>query len=112
MDALSGASINTFYGWGAFTTPCARIYPGEPWVGLSGQLGGRRTQNWEVWAVAGLVDSNATYDDLEALVQSINAALEPLPHWAHIEWRRPAYVGMSGQRYIACRGVMETMLEV
>lgn len=112
LAALTAADIRAYYGWGAFAAPCARIFPGEPWVAQSGLAGGRRTQRWEVWAVAGLVDSNATFDDMEALVQSINAALEGQAGWGHLEWRRPSIVDMSGGRYLACRGVVETLMEV
>jgi hypothetical protein len=112
MDALTAASIDTFYGWGAFSAPCVRIFPGEPWVGTEGLLSGKRSQRWEVWAVAGRVDAGATFDDMEALVQSVHNALEPLQRWSHLEWRRPAIVDMSGARYLACRGVIETFLEV
>ena len=113
MLALEGAGIDTYFGWGPFAAPCARIFPGEPWVALrDGQLGGQRRQRWEVWAVAGKVDSNASYEDMEDLVQRINAAMELEQAWTHMEWRRPAITEMSGGRYIACRGVTETMMEV
>lgn len=112
MAALTAANIDTYYGWGQFSAPCARIFPGEPWVALSGLAGGRRTQRWEVWAVAGLVDSQATFDEMESLVQSINDAVEGQPEWARLEWRRPTITEMSGGRYIACRGVIETLMEV
>lgn len=113
LAALTAANIDTYYGWGAFSVPCCRIFPGEPWVALGGGLaGGKRTQRWEVWAVAGRVDAAASFDDLEALVQSINAAVDGLPKWTYVEWRRPAITDMGGARYIACRGVIETQLEV
>lgn len=112
LARLIAADIDSYYGWGAFSAPCARIFPGEPWVARSGLAGGRRTQTWEVWAVAGLVDSSATFDDVEALVQSINDAINGMPDWGHVEWHRPAYVDMGGARYLACRGVIETLKEV
>lgn len=112
MDALTAASIETFFGWGAFATPCARIFPGEPWVAQEGLLSGPRLQMWEVWAVAGRVDANATFEEMEALTQLINDALEPLQNWGHIQWRRPSIVNMGGVQYLACRGVIQTMLEV
>jgi hypothetical protein len=113
MEALETAGIETYYGWGAFSAPCARIFPGEPWVGLSdGGLGGKRVQRWEIWAVAGAVDSSATFDDLEKLVQDINTCMEGLQVWTHMEWRRPSLTDMGGMRYIACRGVIQTMMEV
>ena len=112
LAALETASIPAFYGWGAFATPCARVFPGEPWVALSGLAGGRRTQKWEVWAVAGRVDANASFDDLETLVQDINTAIDQRPQWGHIEWRRPAITMMAGIQYIACRGSIETLMEV
>jgi hypothetical protein len=112
LAALTAADIDTYYGWGAFSAPCARIFPGDPWVAQEGLLGGRRSQRWEIWAVAGRVDSNATFDELEALVQSINDALEPANAWGHVEWRRPSSTDMGGTRYLACRGIIETMLEV
>ena len=112
MAALTDAAIDTYYGWGVFAATCARIFPGEPWVDTGGQLGGRRIQRWEVWSVAGAVDSAATFDDMEDLTQRINDALEPLQHWNHIVWRRPTIVDMGGGRYLACRGIIETMLEV
>ena len=112
MDALTAASIDTYYGWGTFSAPCARIFPGEPWVSQEGLLAGRRLQRWELWAVAGAVDSGATFDEMESLTQQVNDAIEPLTNWGHIQWRRPSIVDMSGARYLACRGVIETMLEV
>jgi hypothetical protein len=112
LTALTDAEIDTYYGWGAFSTPCARIFPSEPWVLMSGLAGGRRTQAWEVWAVSGRADSTATFDDLEALVMSINAAIDQLPDFGHVEWHRPVSVDMGGSRYLGCRGVIETLMEV
>ena len=68
LTALETAGINAFYGMGRFTAPCARIFPAEPWVDASGLANGRRTQRYEIWVVAGRTDSEATFDDLEALV--------------------------------------------
>lgn len=112
LVALEAANIDAYYGWGAFSAPCARIFPGEPWVNLSGLAGGRRTQQWEVWAVAGKVDSNATFEEMEDLVQRINDAINDMSGWGHVQWRRPTITDMSGGRYLACRGVIETLMEV
>jgi hypothetical protein len=112
LDALTAAGVNAFYGMGAFTAPCARVYPAEPWVDLSGLANGRRTQRWEVWVVAGRADALATFDELEALVKTCNDALNGLQGWAYPVWRRPAVTEMGGTRYFACRGVMETTQEV
>lgn len=112
LAALTGAGIDTFYGWGVFSAPCVRVFPGEPWVGVSGLAGGKRAQQWELWAVAGRVDANATFDELEELVQKANDAVNGMPHWSHVEWHRPAITAMSGVQYIACRGVIETLMEV
>jgi hypothetical protein len=112
LDALTAAGIDAFYGMGRFTAPCARVYPADPWVDLSGLANGRRTQRWEVWVVAGKADSIATYDELEALLQQCNAALSGLQGWSYPAWRRPAVTEMGGTRYFACRGVMETTAEV
>lgn len=112
LAALETAGIRAFYGLGVFQSPCARIFPAEPWVDASGALGGRRSQQWEIWAVAGKTDAVANYDELEALVQSINNALVGLQGWSHPAWRRPAITDMGGTRYFACRGVVETLAEV
>jgi hypothetical protein len=113
LAALEAAGIRAYYGWGAFTTPCARIFPGEPWVHPTGQLNGSRLQSWEVWAVAGKTDLGATYDELEALVVSVNKAIDGLPNWSHVEWHRPASVDMGGgNRFLAARGIIETRMEV
>jgi hypothetical protein len=112
LDALEAAEINTFYGIGRFTAPCARIYPADPWVDLSGLANGRRTQRWEVWVVAGRADSIATFDELEELLKRCNVALSGLQGWAYPVWRRPAITDMGGTRYFACRGIMETTQEV
>jgi hypothetical protein len=112
LDALTAADIDTYYGWGAFSAPCARVFPAEPWVSLDGLLGGKRTQRWEIWAVAGKADSGATFDELEAMVIAINDACEPLQPFARIEWHRPTSTDMGGTRYLASRGVIETKMEV
>jgi hypothetical protein len=112
LDALDAASVRAYYGMGAFSAPCARIFPADPWVALSGLAGGRRTQQWEIWAVAGRADSIANFDELEALVMAINAAIEPLPNWNRPTWRRPGITDMGGNKYFACRGVIETLGEV
>jgi hypothetical protein len=112
LDALGTAGVNAFYGMGAFTAPCARIFPADPWVDLSGLANGRRTQRWEVWAVAGKADAIANFDELEAMVQAINTALAPLQGWSYLAWRRPAVTIMGGTGYFACRGTMETTQEV
>lgn len=108
LNAISAANIKAYYGTGNFATPCARIYPAQPWVGPSSLAGGARTQQWEVWAVAGRVDSGATYDDLESLVQAIASATESMQGWSRIVWDRPINVVMGGITYTACRGVTET----
>jgi hypothetical protein len=112
LAALGAASISAFYGVGAFAAPCARIFPAEPWVEVSGRANGRRTQTWEVWAVAGRSDSMATFDELEEMVIAIDAAIEPLASWASPTWRRPAVTDMGGTKYLACRGTIETIAEV
>jgi hypothetical protein len=112
LDTLEAAGVNTFYGIGRFTAPCARIFPADPWVDISGLANGRRTQRWEVWAVAGKSDSVATFDELETLVKKCNDALALLEGWAYPVWRRPAITEMGGTRYFACRGMMETAQEV
>lgn len=112
LSALETAGVNAFYGMGRFTAPCARIFPADPWVDLSGLANGRRTQRWEVWVVAGRTDSLATFDELEAMVKVCNDALSGLQGWAFPAWRRPAVTEMGGTRYFACRGIMETTAEV
>ena len=110
---MEAAGIRVYYGWGPFTSPCARIMPSEPWVARTGELGGTRGQAWEVWAVAGKTDSGATYDDLEALVVEVNRAIDGLPGWSHVEWHRPASVDMGGgNRFLAARGIIQTRMEV
>lgn len=108
LATLEAAGIAAFYGTGVFTTPCARIYPAQPWVGPSSLGDGKRTQHWEVWAVAGRVDSGATFDELEQLVQEIATATEPMQAWSRIIWDRPVNVIMGGVMYSAARGVTET----
>ncbi len=112
MDTLEAANVRTYYGMGVFAAPCARIFPAEPWVEVSGRANGRRTQTWEVWAVAGKADAVATFDELEAMVIAIDTALEPLAAWASPTWHRPAITDMGGTKYFACRGTVETIAEV
>ena len=112
LDTLTAAGIDSYYGMGRFTAPCARVFPADPWVDLSGLANGRRTQHWEVWAVAGRTDSMATFDELEALVTAINNALVGLSGWSTLAWRRPAVTEMGGTRYFACRGLTESTQEV
>jgi hypothetical protein len=112
LAAFEAASVPAFYGMGAFTAPCVRIFPADPWVDQAGRASGTRSQHWEVWAVAGRTDSMATFDELEAMVIAIDAALEPLPSWSRPTWRRPAVTDMGGTKYFACRGVIETVAEV
>lgn len=112
LDGLEAAGIRVYYGWGPFSTPCARIFPGEPWVNLGGALGGKRRQRYEIWAVMGRTDAGASFDEMEALVQQIDAALESLNTFGHAEWHRPVRVDMSGTNYLASRGVVETQMEV
>jgi len=112
LDTLTSAGVNAFYGMGIFTAPCARIFPADPWVDISGLANGRRTQRWEIWVVAGKADSIATFDELETLVITCNAALSTLQGWSHPVWRRPAIAIMGGTNYFACRGTMESTQEV
>lgn len=112
LARLTDAGIDAYYGWGPFSAPCARIIPAEPWVASSGLAGGRRTQRWEVWAVAGKVDSGATFDELEELVIKINDAINGMPDWSHVEWHRPTSTEMGGARYLASRGQIEALKEV
>ena len=112
LGLLEDAGIQAYYGWGPFSTPCARIFPGEPWVGRNGLAGGRVIQRWEIWSVAGRVDGSATFDEVEELVQRINNAVAPTHEWGHIEWHRPVISDMGGTRYLACRGIIETLMEV
>jgi hypothetical protein len=112
LAGLEAAGIRTYYGWGPFATPCARVFPGEPWVSLGGTQGGKRRQRYEIWAVMGRTDAGGTFDELEALVQQIDAALEMLNEFGHAEWHKPIRVDMSGTNYLASRGVVETLTEV
>jgi len=112
LDALGATEVDAYYGMGQFNAPCARIFPSDPWVGVTGRAGGKRSQTWEIWAVAGRTDSVATFDELEAMVIAIDAALEPLQHWAYLTWRRPAIADMGGTKYFACKGTIETIAEV
>lgn len=112
LAALEAAGIESFYGMGVFTAPCARIFPAQPWIDTSGLANGRRTQRWEVWAVAGRTDSAATFDELEAMVTAIEAACLGLAGWSTFVWQRPAVTDMGGTKYFACRGVIETTAEV
>lgn len=112
LTALEAADVRAYYGMGVFTAPCARIFPAEPWVEVSGRFNGRRTQTWEVWAVAGRADSMATFDELEAMVIAIDTVIDTLPAWSSPTWRRPAVTDMGGTRYFACRGTIETIAEV
>lgn len=92
----------------AFTTPCIRIHPGNPWLGPSALAQGNRTQRWEVWAVAGKGDARANYEALETLVSTITDALDVLPGWSGIVWDRPNPTDMGGTQYLAVRGTIET----
>jgi hypothetical protein len=112
LGALKASGIDAYYGMGQFNAPCARIYPAEPWVEVGGLASGRRIQRWEVWAVAGRTDSLATFDELEAMVMSIDSAIEGMPEWGTPLWRRPAITDMGGAKYFACRGTIETRAEV
>jgi len=112
LSALQNADIQAFYGLGAFTAPCARIFAAEPWVDRSGLANGRRTQRWEIWAVAGRTDSLATFDDLEKMVIAIDKVVEGLQGWSSCTWRRPAVTDMGGTKYFATRAVIETTQEV
>lgn len=108
LAVLTDAGIDAYYGTGVFSAPCARIHPAQPWVGPSSLGDGKRTQQWEVWAVAGRVDSGATFDELEALVQDISKAVEPMQGWGRLTWDRPVTAIMGGVSYTACRGTIET----
>lgn len=112
LDAIAATGTNAFSGMGAFTAPCARIFPAEPWVDVSGLANGRRTQRWEIWAVAGKADSLANFEEVESLVKVINDAVSGLPHWSYPAWRRPAVTLMGGTNYFACRGTVETTQEI
>jgi len=112
LAGLEAAGIRAYYGWGAFSVPCARVLAGEPWVSLGGLQGGKRRQRYEVWAVMGRTDSGASFEEMEALVQSIDAALEGMAAFSHAEWHKPVRVDMGGTNYMATRGVIDTMMEV
>jgi len=112
LAALEAADIPTYYGWGAFSAPCARVTAGEPWVALPGMQGGKRRQRYEIWAVAGRTDAGATFDEVEALVQKIDNALETVNEFGRAEWHKPVRVDMGGANYTASRGVVETLWEV
>jgi len=112
LDTLEAAGVNTFYGMGRFTAPCARIYPADPWIDVSGLANGRRTQRWEIWVVAGKSDAIANFDELEALLRTCDIAVSGLQGWSHPAWRRPAITEMGGTRYFTVRGVVETTQEV
>jgi len=112
LDTLEAAGVNTFYGMGRFTAPCARIYPADPWIDVSGLANGRRTQRWEIWVVAGKSDAIANFDELEALLRTCDIAVSGLQGWSHPACRRPAITEMGGTRYFTVRGVVETTQEV
>jgi hypothetical protein len=98
---------------GNFSAPCYRLHPGSPWLGPSDLAGGRRTQRWEIWVVAGKLDSKASVKQIEEMISAANAALDALHgsgNWGLVEWERPGPVDM-GATYYACRGTIETIRE-
>jgi len=97
---------------GTFATPCARVHPASPWLAPSVLAKGRRTQRWEVWVVAGKMDSKAKFAGMEAMVSTITAKLDVLAGWSAIVWERPAPTDMGGTLYLAVRGIIETNREV
>lgn len=99
---------------GTFAAPCYRLHGASPWLGASDLAGGRRTQRWEVWAVAGKLDAKASLAQVEAMVSAANIAIDSLHtsgNWGLIEWERPGPVDMGGTTYFAVRGTIETIRE-
>jgi len=111
--ALEAASLRVYPDpTGEFSAPCIRLHAASPWVGASMLRAGSRTQRWEVWAVAGRADSGAALAELEELVSAATIALDSLPGWSSIEWERPGPTDMGGVKYLATRGIIETIREV
>ena len=109
---LEDADIRVANPGGSFATPCVRIHPAAPWLAPSVLAAGRRTQRWEIWAVAGKVDAQSNYTSLEDTVSAVTNALDLLPSWSSIQWDRPNPTDMGGTLYLAVRGLIETNREV
>jgi len=110
--ALEAADIRVASPGDAFTPPCVRVHPAAPWLAPSVLASGRRTQRWEVWAVAGKVADRHNYTSLEGTVSAVTNALDLLPSWSSIVWDRPNPTDMGGTSYLAVRGQIETNKEV
>ena len=110
--ALAAAGARVASPGEAFTPPCVRVHPAAPWLAPSRLAAGRRTQRWEVWAVAGKADGTRNYTSLEDTVSQVTNALDLLPSWSGIEWDRPNPTDMGGTLYLAVRGIIETIREV
>ena len=72
-DALEGSGIRTATG-GRFAAPAVLIEPAEPWVERA-TPSVRLQVRWKVTAIARASDTGAAYDELAALVDSVDAAL-------------------------------------
>lgn len=95
-----------------FAAPCIRLHPANPWLAPSVLAAGRRTQRWEVWAVAGKMADTHRYDELETMVSDATKALDLMAGWSSVQWERPNPTDMGGTSYLAVRGIIETNREV
>jgi len=108
-DALVAAGVRTTFRGSPFSPPVAIIAPDDPWLAPSDLGYATRAIRWRVWAVAGLADQEGTYQDVEALMGDIVAALDRLPGWTLVTFSAPGPTDIAGSTYTAARGAIETI---
>ena len=107
-DALESIGERVASPGEAWTPPCIRLHPGNPWLGPSTLAAGQRTQRWEVWYVVGKAAGKHNYNQIEERVSRITNALDLASGWSGIVWDRPNPTDMGGTQYLAVRGTIET----
>lgn len=92
------------------TPPAVLVKGVTPWVSPSHLVTRRRLVRWEVTAVAGLTDSQATLEDLEGLVAAIVVATPA--EYGLASFDGPGTVDIGGAQYLAAVGRVDHVTEV
>jgi hypothetical protein len=107
--ALAAAGLRTATG-GRFAAPVVLLEPAEPWIDRD-TVSHRVLVRWQLSAIARAGDSGAAYDELAALIDSVDVALLTLAGVSLPTWGAPHDVTLGNVAHPTSTGIVELYSE-
>ena len=98
--ALGAAGVRTTYG-GRLSAPCVLVEPAEPWISREALARGAIESRWRCTAIAARSDTQAAYDELAAMIDTIDGALLTLRGVSLPTWGAPHDVTLGNTAHPA-----------